>query len=268
MTQAVLVERRRRIAYIVLNRPEKLNALNREVLQGFDAALDELAEDPDIGVVIIKGAGRAFCVGYDVGADNPEREKLKSVTADRDRLEVNVERWLRVWDFPKPVIGQVHGYALAGGTQLLACCDIVVTAEDATFGFPSLPLGGGYVGPMWTLVVGAQRSKLMDFTAGSRIDGRRAAEWGIATLAFPADRLEEETLEIARRIAKTPPDILRLKKKAINRVVEGGDFRSAILNGALWDAIIHQADGVKQTSEKIRELGVRGAVDWFESQDV
>ena len=268
MLDAVLVERRGKIAYIIFNRPEKMNALNRDIFEGFDAALDELADDPEIGVVIIKGNGRSFCAGYDVSADNPERTKLNSVTADRDRLEVNVERWLRVWDFPKPVIAQVHGYALAGGTQLLTCCDIVVTAEDAKFGFPSLPLGGGYVGPMWTLVVGAQRSKLMDFTAGSQIDGKRAVEWGIATLAFPADRLEEETLEIARKIAKTPPDILRLKKKAINRVIESGDFRTSITNGALWDSIIHQADGVKQTVQRIKEMGVRGAVDWFNDQDV
>lgn len=268
MSQAVLVERKGKIAYIILNRPEKLNALNRDIFDGFDAALDDLRDDSDVSVVIIKGNGRAFCVGYDVGSDNPERYKLKSVTADRDRLEVNVERWLKVWDFPKPVIGQVHGYALAGGTQLLSCCDIVVTAEDATFGFPSLPLGGGYVGPMWTTVVGAQRSKLMDFTAGSQIDGKRAVEWGMATLAFPAEHLEEETLEIARKIAKTPADILRLKKKAINRVVESGDFRSSVLNGALWDSIIHQADGVKNTTDRISELGVRGAVDWFNNQEV
>ncbi|WP_417433077.1 enoyl-CoA hydratase-related protein [Hoeflea sp.] len=268
MSEVVVVERNGKIASIILNRPDKLNALNREVFEAFDAALIELEHDDDVAVVIIKGAGRAFCVGYDVGTDNPERSKLKSVTADRDRLEVNVERWLRVWDFPKPVIGQVHGYALAGGTQLLTCCDIVITAEDAKFGFPSVPLGGGYVGPMWTHVVGAQRSKLMDFTAGSQIDGKRAVEWGMATLAFPAERLDEETLDIARKIARTPADILRLKKKAINRVIEGGDFRTSVLNGALWDSIIHQADGVKLTSQKISELGVRGAVDWFNSQDV
>jgi enoyl-CoA hydratase len=266
--EAVLIERKGKVAYLIFNRPEKLNALNKDIFDGFDAALEALKADDSVSVVIIKGNGRAFCVGYDVGSDNPERQKLKTVTGDRDRLENNVRRWLAVWDFPKPVIAQVHGYALAGGTQLLACCDIVVTAEDAVFGFPSLPLGGGYVGPMWTLVVGAQRSKFMDFIAGSRISGKQAAEWGMATLAVPADQLEDQTLEIARSIAKTPVDILALKKKAINRVIEAQNFRNSVLNCAEWDAIVHQADGVKLTVEKINELGLKGALEWFNNQPV
>jgi len=265
---AVLIERKGKVAYIIFNRPDKLNALNQDIFDGFDAALEELGADDSISVVIIKGNGRAFSVGYDVGSDNPERQKLKSVASDRDRLEANVRRWLAVWDFPKPVIAQVHGYALAGGTQLLACCDIVVTAEDAVFGFPSLPLGGGYVGPMWTLVVGAQRSKFMDFIAGSRISGKQAAEWGIATIAVPADQLEGQTLEIARKIAKTPLDVLTLKKKAINRVIEAQHFRNLVLNCAEWDAIAHQLDGVKRTVEKINEVGLKGAVEWFNNQEV
>ena len=266
--EKVLLERKGKIAYIVFNRPEKLNAFNREMFDGFEARLEELRHDDSVSVVILKGNGRAFSVGYDVGSDNPERKKLKSVTNDRDRLEANLQRWLKVWDYPKPVIAQIQGYALAGGTQLAVCCDIVVTSEEAVFGFPSLPLGGGYVGPLWTLAVGAQRSKLMDFTAGSKISGKEAAEWGFAAKSFPEEVIEAETLKIAQAIAKTPLDILTLKKKAINRVMNVQGFREAILFGAEWDAIIHQADGVKTTAEKIQELGLKGAIKWFNDQPV
>lgn len=270
MSQQVLVERKGKIGYIVFNRTEKLNAFNRDMFDGFEAALEELRVDENVSVIIIKGNGRAFSVGYDVGSDNEYRKKsLKSVTDDRERLENNLQRWLKVWDFPKPVIGQVSGYALAGGTQLLACCDIVITAEDAVFGFPSLPLGGGYVGPIWTMIVGGQRSKLMDFTAGSQISGKEAVDWGFAAIAFPKEQLEEETLKIAQKIAKTPSDVLALKKKAINRILDTqAGFKQSVLFGAEWDAIIHQADGVKLTSEKIKELGLKGAIEWFNKQEV
>lgn len=265
----VLTETKGKIGYVIFNRPEKLNAFNREILEQFDAAMEEFRDNADISVVILKGAGRAFSVGFDVGSENPDREDQTShVIRDRDILEQFTKRWLRVWEYPKPVIAQVHGYALAGGSQLCACSDIVIAAEDAQFGFPSLPLGGGYVGPMWVWHVGVQRTKLMDLTAGSKISGRKAVDWGFAAECFPADRLEEETLKIARGIARTPLEILRLKKIALNRVVEIQGFRTAQLFLQDQDAVIHTSAGVNKTVEKIDELGVKGAVEWFNSQEV
>lgn len=259
----VLIEKKGKIAYLILNRPDKLNALSIELLNDFDLALNELEADQDISVVIIKGSGRAFCVGYDVGG-----YELPSVTEDRDLLEVFTRRWLRLWEFPKPVIAQVHGHALAGGTQLLACCDIVITDKNAKFGFPSLPLGGGFVGIYWGWHVGPQRAKLLDLTAGSRISGVDANEYGIAAKCFDSDVLEEETLKIARGIAKTPMDILKLKKMAHNRIMDLQGFRTGLLFGPEQDAIIHTADGIKLMYQKINELGLKGAIEWFNDQDV
>jgi enoyl-CoA hydratase len=261
--KCVLIEKVGRIAYVILNRPEKLNALSADLFRDLDLALEELEQDDSISVLIIKGRGRAFSVGYDVS-----KYKEPTVTEDRDKLEAYTRRWLRVWEYPKPIIAQVQGFALAGGTQLLACCDIVITDEEAQFGFPSLPLGGGFVGIYWGWHVGPQRAKMLDLTAGSRITGKEATEYGIAAKCFKGDELEEETLKIARGIAKTPLDILKLKKKAHNRTMELQGFRTSVMFGPEQDAIIHTADGIKLVHQKIKELGLKGAIEWFNSQEV
>jgi len=261
--QCVLVEKKGRIAYVILNRPNKLNALNNQLLTELDGALADIEKDDDVSVVILKGNGRAFSVGYDIG-----KYTHPTVTEDRDRLEEFTRRWLRVWEYPKPIIAQVHGYALAGGTQLLASCDIVITSEDAQFGFPSLPLGGGFVGIYWGWHVGFQRAKLLDLTAGSRISGKEATEYGIAARCFKEKELEEKTLEIARGIAKTPLDILKLKKQAHNRMMDLQGFRTGVLFGPEQDAIIHTTEGIKLMRDKIDELGLKAAIQWFNEQDV
>lgn len=259
----VLVDKKGRIGYITLNRPDKLNALNAQLFSELDGALADIEKDDSISVVIIKGSGRAFSVGYDVSEN-----ARPTVTEDRDKLEEFTRRWLKVWEFPKPIIAQVHGFALAGGTQLLASCDIVITAEDAQFGFPSLPLGGGFVGIYWGWHVGHQRAKMLDLTAGSRISGREATEYGFAARCFKAGELEEKTLEIAKGIAKTPLDILKLKKQAHNRIMELQGFRTGVMFGPEQDAIIHTTDGIKLMKDKIGDLGLKGAIKWFNDQDV
>lgn len=261
--QCVLIEKKGRIVYVVLNRPEKLNALNAQLFKELDSVLEELEKDDSVSVLIIKGNGRAFSVGYDIG-----KYAHPTVTQDRDKLEEFTKRWLRVWEYPKPIIAQVQGYALAGGTQLLASCDFVITSEDAQFGFPSLPLGGGFVGIYWGWHVGHQRAKLLDLTAGSRISGKEAVEYGFAARCFKAEELEEKTLEIARGIAKTPLDILKLKKKAHNRIMELQGFRTGVMFGPEQDAIIHTADGIKLVREQIDQLGLKGAIQWFNEQDI
>lgn len=260
----VRIEKKGKVAYVILQRPEKLNALGFELLSDLNEALDELERDDDTSVLIIKGSGRAFSVGYDVG----KYKEPIGVMDDRDNLERYTRLWLKIWEFPKPVIAQVHGYALAGGTQLAASCDFIVTDKDAVFGFPSLPLGGGFVGIYWHWHIGPQRAKLLDLTAGSRISGEEAVAYGIAAKCFPGEQLEEETLNIARNIAKTPSDILKLKKQAHNRVMELQGFRTAMMFGPEQDAIIHTSDGVNLMRQKINELGLSGAISWFNEQKV
>jgi enoyl-CoA hydratase/carnithine racemase len=133
-------------------------------------------------------------------------------------LERNIARFMKIWDHPKPVIAAVHGYCLAGATQLCVFTDVTVVAEDAKIGLPSIPIGGGYITPLWTPLVGPKRAKQMSFVAGSQISDTTASEWGWANYAVPADELLDNVRALATEISRIPSEILRMKKLAVNRV--------------------------------------------------
>ena len=253
---------RDRIGTITLNRPEKMNAFNAQMLEDFASALDVAQHDDTVRVVVVRGAGRAFSVGYDIspGEFSPHEH---TITEDREWLERAIALWLRVWDFPKPVIAQVHGYCVAGATMLAICCDITLVAEDASIRWPALPIGGGLIGPMWTWSVGPKKAKEMSYIAGSEMSGAEAFSLGWANRCVPAAALEEQTQLMASLIARTPADLLRLKKQAINRVMDVQGFRAIAGFSAEWDSIAHYSDGAAGMTAKIRELGLKGAIGWF-----
>lgn len=168
-----------------------------------------------------------------------------------------------VRDMPQPVIAQVEGHCIGGATQLCAMCDIVIAAEDARFAWPGLPLGGGFISPIWTWLVGPGRAKYMSFRPGSAINGLEAAEWGFATFAVPAADIAATVDGAAREIARVPLEILRVKKLAINRQMDVMGFAAAVKMGVEWDAILHQSDAVKEMRALVREKGIRGAIDEF-----
>jgi enoyl-CoA hydratase len=260
----VNLEKKDRIGTLTLNRPEKLNALSPALLAEFSEAIEQVAADPEIKVLIIRGAGRAFSTGYDLAGGG----RTRPLTLDEDRmiLQRNVERWLRLRDLPKPVISMVHGYCLAGATQLCICTDIIFVAEDARIGFPSLPAGAGYVSAMWNWMVGPHRTKYMAFLPGSQISGKEAEAMGFATRAFPADTLEEETYGYARRIVKVPAEKLHLEKLALNRAMDYLGFRASVLSGAEYDAIFHFGSGNEEIKKVREERGLKGAIKWYEEQ--
>ena len=254
-----------KVATLTLNRPEKLNALSVALMDDFGAALQEAGRDPAVSVVRVKGAGRAFSAGYDIsGTDAEARAARGTIYEDRERLQGNLERWLAIWELPKPVVAQVHGYCIAGATQLAAMCDLTFVAEDSLFGMPSLPLGAGYVTPLWVWLVGIKRAKEMHYLLGRHITGKEAVQIGFANRAFPPARLETEVVETCQRIAKIHPQLLRLEKLASNRVLEIQGFRAAVLQAAEWDAIAHFTPPVQEMQGRIRERGLRGAIESWE----
>jgi enoyl-CoA hydratase len=265
MDDLVLWEKAGRLGYLTLNRPEKLNALNQPLLAALDRRLEEAKADDEVRVLIIRGAGRAFSSGFDLSPDQPERAQHTDIVDDRDRLQRNTELWLKIWDHPKPVIAQVHGYCLAGATQLCIFCDLTVVAEDARVGFPAIPVGGGYISPMWSWLVGPKRAKEMSFTPGSQISGRTASEWGWANRAVPADQLADTVREMAEAIATVPSKILHMKKVAVNRTLDAQGFRVAVTFGSEFDALLHYSEPVQELRGLIREKGLRGAIDAFRS---
>ena len=266
--ETVVYEVREKVALITLNRPEKLNAISPGLQRDLLDALAEAEADPDVGAAIVSGAGRAFSAGYDVVGGRQERDgvgagQARSITADRDRLEHILREWFRIWDLRLPVIAKVHGYCLAGGTQLAAICDVTFVAEDTRVGTPQLPLGAGYVGAFWAWLVGPKKAKEIFFPVGTMISGREAAEIGLFNRAVPADELNDVVWEYAQRVAATPREISALHKQAINRTQDIQGFREAMLQGAEVDAIAHASEPVLAVNQRIREVGLKEAIaEW------
>jgi enoyl-CoA hydratase len=262
---SLLVEREGPVTWLTLNRPDRLNALSDDLLERLGDALEASAET-DARVVVIRGAGRSFCAGYDIAPDSAEvgYAATRTPVEDRDRLLGNIELFTRIWRHPQPVIAQVHGHCVAGGAQLASLCDITLVADDATImTSPALPLGGGYLSPVWVHRVGAQRAKLMSFDAGRRITGQTAVEWGWAAESVPADELPDHVRLTAHSIARTPGPLLRLKKEAVNRAQELQGLLTYVRTGAETDALLHLTPEVQAVQARIKEVGLKAAIADF-----
>lgn len=256
----IRVEHAGPISWIVLDRPDKANALSNVALDEFSDALARLAGTggPVIG---IRGEGRGFCAGYDI--DQVGAPKAADPVADRERLARNVNRYLAIWDHPKPVIAAVHGYCIAGATQLCVFCDLTIVAEDARIGEPALPLGGGYIAPLWAPLVGPKRAKELAFLPGNSITGTTAVEWGWANHAVPADQVVPTVEDLAARMARIPADVLRVKKLSINRTMDAMGVRTAAAGVPEMDALLHLSPSVAQLREWIGEVGLKAAIAEF-----
>lgn len=256
--RTIKVEHDGPLSWLVLNRPDQANALSGELLDEFSAALAALADEGG-PVIAIRGEGRGFSGGYDLG--QVATPKAADPVGDRARLLRNVERFLAIWDHPKPVIAAVHGYCVAGATQMCVFADLTIVAEDARIGEPKLPVGGGYIAPLWAPLVGPKRAKEMSFVPGNHIDGRTAVEWGWANHAVPAERLRESVRGLADRIAMTPADVLRIKKASINRAMEAMGTRQATAAVAEMDALLHLSPSIVELREEIGRRGFKQVAD-------
>jgi enoyl-CoA hydratase len=250
------------LLYITLNRPTKLNALNAAMLSAMDRAFDQAEEDEETRVIVLRGAGRAFSAGNDHGrADQggggvfaAESDPL----ADRLRLERYLRRVLRIWEFPKPVIAQVHGYCLGAACLFATMSDLTIVSDDCEIGDPRYLIGGGFVTPSWVHLVGPKRAKEISYGIGNYINGVTAASWGWANRSVPAESLEAEVRKIAEGIARVPAAVLSVKKAAINRMVDVSGFRSAVMACADMDTIAHL--GTTAERDLVRTVGLAEAV--------
>lgn len=215
---------------VTLNRPEKRNALNHPLRGQILQALREGDLDPDVKVQIVRGAGPSFSAGYDLGGGN-EGEELPFYTAEGEGQWPRhvTEGWMSIWDMRKPVIAQVHGYCLAGGSELATCCDLVYMADDAQMGYPAVRFG---VPDMhfhsWFL--GMRKGMEMMLT-GNSVSGVVAVERGWANDCWPVDELEGKVLEVAEQIASMPTDVVSLNKRLVHRGMETMGLRTAIRLG-------------------------------------
>src|SRR6266849_4739619 len=233
-----------KIFRLTLNRPEKLNALSQHLLAEFELALSEFESDNEASVLVIRGAGRAFSAGYDLQGTQQPGSGF-SVSTDRVNLQRTVARWQRLWAVGKPTIAQVHGYCLAGATELAGHCDLVFASEDAQFGHPAgRSLGILPTLSMWPILMGA----------------REALEWHLINRVYSREQLEAETLAYARRVAMVPLELLALHKAAVNRYLDVLGFRALEQSAADLDCIAHQTEAVKNWMKASREKGLKEAL--------
>ena len=215
-----------RVRRFTLNRPEKRNALN-DALRG--ALLEGLRtgdRDPAVSVMIVRGAGSSFSAGYDLGSRNTGVERSIAETDGWWSRHV-VNNWFEMWDMATPIIGQVHGYCLAGGSELATACDLVYVADDAQIGYPPVRLMSPPDMQWQTWLMGLRRG-MEALLTGDSMSGTEAVAAGFANRAFPADALDAEVLAVAERVAKIPPDLLALNKRVAHRAMEAMGIRSGI----------------------------------------
>jgi enoyl-CoA hydratase len=264
MALVVREERGDRVAGLVLNRPEKLNAVSRELIAELVEAVDECVHDDSVGVIVIRGEGRAFSAGADASPTGTVPAARPSLNRE-DMLDNLWGRFITgLWDAPKPIIAEVHGYCLGIATVMCSFLDMVVVAEDAEVGWPSLPLGGGVEDVIWAWLIGVRKAKELAFQPGTRITGTEAAAIGWANRAVPAVSLHDDVQRTASLIARTPPGLLRLKKEAINRIQEQMGFRDTMRLSAAWCVISHTDPVVSSTIDVMREVGIKEAIAHFE----
>ena len=218
------------ICRITLNRPDKRNALNHQLRGELLHALETGDADPTVKVMIVCGAGKCFSAGYDLGGGNIGQDyPFHTAGGDSQWPRHVVESWMRIWDLSKPVIAQVHGHCLAGGSELATGCDVVYVADDAQIGYPAVRFG---VPDMqfhpWLL---GMRKGMEMLLTGDSVNGEEAVNYGWATRSFPAEQLAARTLEQAQRIAAIPADILALNKRAVHRQMEAMGLRQGLRQG-------------------------------------
>jgi enoyl-CoA hydratase len=248
-----------RVRRITLNRPEKRNALNHALRGGVLQALQEADADEAVRVMIVRGAGKCFSSGYELGGGNVGQELPWYTPGGDGHWPRHVtEGWLRIWDFGKPVIAQVHGYCLAGGSELATCCDLVYMADDAQMGYPAVRFGVPD-NHFHAWFVGMRKAMEMMLT-GDSISGVEAARLGWANASFPAEELEERVLEIAGRVAAMPADLVQLNKRVVHRQMEIMGLRTGIRAGSELCALGTHQKSMHEFLKKAREQGLTQAL--------
>ena len=261
-----------RIARLLLNRPERLNAISEEMPREIRAAVDWANSNGDVHVIVVEGAGKGFCGGYDL-SDYAEQERDHPCQQeshpwdpmlDYSHMKRFTEDFMSLWRSAKPTIAMVHGAAVAGGSDIALCCDLLVMAEDARIGYMPTRVWGCPTTAMWTFRLGPARAKQMMFT-GDVIDGRKAADWGLANLAVPATELEARTLQLAERIAGVPSSHLAMHKMVVNQVMLTMGLEQTQMMATVFDGITrHNPEGL-WFRRYAQEAGFKEAVKWRDS---
>ena len=264
--ETIRVEREGAVAHLQLNRPERINALGKAMLQEIHAALDGLEADPEVRAIVLSGAGRGFSSGFDLKEQMARRPE--GAAQWREILELDFSTTMRFWDSPKPTIAAIHGPCMAGAFEMALACDISVCSRDAVFGEPELKFGAGIVTLLLPWMVGPKAAKDLLLTGHDTLGAERALALGIVSRVVPEGEHLMAALAIARHIAVIDPDLVRDTKKALNRTYEIQGMRTALAAALDIDHAIesHGSPDKRRFMDLAREQGLKAALAWREAR--
>ena len=277
----VLYEERDGIAVVTLNRPEKMNTLNEAVIDGVAQSIDRAASSEAVSAVVLRGAGATFSAGYDLnpggrsGSGSGSAPRFRSYNYGAPRVEHragawdpmrdyhmmghNMRRFMRIWECPKPVIGELRGWAIGGGTDMLLCCDLIFMGEQAQIGYAPSRIFGTPTTMMWVYRVGLEHAKQF-LLSGDAIDAATAFRIGLVSRVIPEADLSDETERYAARFRSIPANQLAMNKLLINQAFENMGLRTTQLLGTLFDGVARHTEEAYRWTESFAEHGFRETI--------
>jgi enoyl-CoA hydratase/carnithine racemase len=258
------------VATITLNRPEQLNTIVPPLPDEVEAAVGRAVADGAVKVIVLRGAGRSFCAGYDFGGGFKAWDQQITTDGEWDAgkdfafatapRSAPTQKLMSVWRAPKPVIAQVHGWCVGGGSDFALCADLVIASEDAQIGTPYSRMWGAYLSGMWIYRLGLTRTKFHALT-GRPLSGREAAEVGLINEAVPFAELEARVAALAGELARIPSSQLAAMKLIVNQAYENMGLASTQTLGPILDGLMRNTPEARAWIEKAGESGVRAAVE-------
>jgi enoyl-CoA hydratase len=265
--ETLLYDVANRVCTITLNRPERFNAIERLMPREIRAAVEAAERDPDVHVIVVKGAGKGFCGGYDLkkfaersdGDASGGQEMPWDPTVDFAGMWRNTQDFMALWRARKPTIAQVHGAAVAGGSDIALCCDFLIMAEDARIGYPPARVWGVPTPAMWVYRLGPQAAKRLMMT-GDLITGTEAAQMGLALRAVPEADLAAEVEALVSRLRGVPRNQLMMTKMVVNQAYENMGLATTQILATFFDGVArHSPEGI-WFRERAEEVGFKQAV--------
>ncbi|MGO8904533.1 MAG: crotonase/enoyl-CoA hydratase family protein [Solirubrobacteraceae bacterium] len=267
--QTLLYDTADQVATITLNRPERLNTIVPPMPEELETVVHRAIADPEVKVIVLRGAGRSFCAGFDFGegfhhwdeaiTTDGEWDPGKDFTAATSQSLGAVPKFMSLWRSPKPVIAQVHGWCVGGGSDMALCADLIIASEDARIGTSYSRMWGCYLTGMWLYRLGLTRAKEYALT-GRPLSGVEAVEAGLINAAVPFERLEAEVRERALQLATLPPSQLTAMKLIVNQAYENMGLASTQLLGPVLDGLMRNTPEARSFIELAESEGVGAAV--------
>jgi len=251
--------------WITLNRPDKLNAINYEMVNALRAELNSAAVDDNTKVLVLTANGRAFSSGYDLS--ELAEDEISGALRWHGILEDDVSLTMQLWSFPKPTIAAVHGWVLAGGCELAMACDMIIATDKAKFGEPEVKYGSGPATLLMPFIIGQKKTNELLFT-GDTIDAEEALRIGLINKIVPEESLHDEVHALIKKIAPTPLSTLRLTKIGLIRAQEAIGIRQAISANMDVSAILNGSDSPEQKEfdDIVRKEGLKQALAWRDAR--